>query len=65
MKTIRVRKPRDPLHDEIQARLAAKRGAGKREPVPTTHTAPRVFRAIAASFRSGMSTVVSGWSGGR
>lgn len=51
-KTIRVPKPPDPFHDEIQARLAAKRGAGKREPEPAPYAVPRAYRALAASVRA-------------
>ena len=62
MNTIRVPKPRDPLHDEIQARIAAKRAAGKREPVPAPYAYPSALRALAASVRTGMGAVVSALS---
>lgn len=65
MKTIRVPKPRDPFHAEIQARLAAKLAAGKREPVPAPYALPRAYRALAASVRACAGAVGSMFSEGR
>ena len=44
---------------EIQARLAAKRAAGKREPVPAPYALPRAYRALAASVRACVGAVGS------
>ncbi len=59
MKTIRVPKPRDPFHNEIQARIALKRSAGKREPVAAPFALPRAYRALAASVRACVGAVGS------
>lgn len=50
---------RDPFKDEIQARIAAKRGASKQEPVRASSHAASALHALAAHIRAGMSVVAN------
>ena len=49
---ITIKRPVDPLHREIQARLASKRAASKREPVSAPIVGQAAFYELASFVRA-------------
>jgi len=51
-RTIRLPKPADPFQSEIDRRIALKKAASKRDPVPATIIGPAALRDLSAYMKA-------------